>query len=612
MCGISLISGSNLNLQKSIDLLLKEIQHRGPDNQESIIHDNVAIGSTRLSIFDLSSSGNMPMADKSNRYLISYNGEIYNFLELKEKFNIQTKSNSDTEVLIELYSKIGDEVLKYLNGIFAFIIYDKLEKKLFVARDRLGVKPVFFYKKEDCFIISSEIKSILKLIGKNIEFNYENISTYLETSFYDYGKTTFYKNVYQLKQGHYFEYDIINKNFFFKRYWNLNSIKSNHDTKPFNSLSKKLNYLLENSFKIQTRTDTDIGANISSGIDSKLMVTYLEKSRDKKISYNSYFFEDKQYSEKENVEQFAKEKKINVNYFKITPKDIINNFDNVLEYQNEPFPGVPTIAKHLLIKRAYENKCKVILEAQGGDDFAGGYKYIFPYFIKDLLNRKNFFNAAHEIKCFCKIENMSLLHFYKFYMDINHSFKRGGTSADGTKSLRNNYFLKNFQYPKELMHNLDLIEDSFSNLKKILYRDIFYCKLPRILRSCDRASMANSKELRVPLLDHNIVEFFFDLENSQFIKKGNLRYFYRIFCQNYLGIKDSFLTKKYVSDPQTTWLKNDLFDWAYERLINSKNLFHLFYKKKEFANYLINFRKSKINNSNAIWQALCIQKLLDN
>ena len=117
--------------------------------------------------------------------------------------------------------------------------------------------------------------------------------------------------------------------------------------------------MLENSFKIQTRSDTDIGANISSGIDSKLMVKYLEKIRDKKISYNSYFFEEKQYSEREDVEQFAKENKIDVNYFKITPKDIIDNFDNVLEYQNEPFPGVPTIAKHLLIKRHMKTNVKL-------------------------------------------------------------------------------------------------------------------------------------------------------------------------------------------------------------------------------------------------------------
>jgi asparagine synthase (glutamine-hydrolysing) len=608
MCGISLISEENIKEKKKIQHLISKIKHRGPDDEGFFLEKDLEIGSCRLSIFDLSLNGHMPMEDKSKRYIISFNGEIYNFKELKEQFNIYTKSNSDTEVLIELYAKLGPKCLGYLNGIFAFIVYDKNKKIIFAARDRLGVKPIFYYNKGSSLVISSEIKGILNLGVKDIQnLNFENISTYLKTSFYDYGESTFYKNISQLKQGHYLTYKIDEKKIEFKKYWDL---KNDNKKIQEKNLYQNFDSLLDNSFNLQTRTDTNIGANISSGIDSKLMIRSLKKYKEKKISYNSYYFDNKEFSEKDDLQLFAKEENINVNFFKITPNDIIENFEKVALSQDEPFPGVPTIAKHLLIKRAYDSKSKVILEAQGGDDIAGGYRYIFPHYIKNLFKNKNYFRALKESLLFIKNEKSSINQFYRMIKSSENSFYEGGVSADGSKSNMLNILENNLKYNNELNKNISTIDPNLSNLKKIIYRDIFFCKLPRILRSCDRSSMAHGKELRVPLLDHNIVEFFFNLDDNQIINNGHLRYFYRKFCEKKLGLKNVFQIKKYVSDPQTVWLKNDLFDWAHE-IFSSSNFScnSLIDQKKLILHFEIFKKNDKLNNSNFFWQIINLEKL---
>ena len=194
-------------------------------------------------------------------------------------------------------------------------------------------------------------------------------------------------------------------------------------------------------------------------------------------------------------------------------------------------------------------------------------------------------------------------------------FSSGGISADGSKNIFENIFQDNFlnNYKNlytEIFNSLDNID---SSLRKILYRDIFHCKLPRILKSCDRASMCNGKELRVPLLDHNILNFFYNSQNNLKIRDGNLRYIYR----KYLNIKfnnlNSFKIKKYVSDPQTSWLKNDLFDWAYQKLSDSQEIYNEVYKKNELLAYFKKFREDKkLQNSNLIWQALCVSNLFKN
>ena len=428
MCGFAFIGGYKDNYSSNIKEILSAIHHRGPDNTEFISEKGFSLGSCRLSIFDHSEKGKMPMKDKTGRYCIVYNGEIYNFKQLKKQFNISTISETDTEVLLELFIKLGRKSLNYLNGIFSFVIYDRKNNSLFGARDRLGVKPFFYYQNLKEFIISSEIKGILtQKQNPNIsDLNMTQVSTYLKTTFYDYGKSTFYKNIKQLPQGHYFEYDI-NKNIInIDRYWDLNFHKEASDKNIFDQFE----YLLLNSFKLQLGSDTDIAVNISSGIDSKLMVRVLKKLNLRKVNYNSYYFDSKQFSEKENLEEFARSENIQVNFFKITPDDIIKNFNEVFLSQDEPFPGVPTIAKHLLIKRSSEKKTKVILEAQGGDDFAGGYKYIFPFYLLSLSREKKYIKYAKEFLSFMLKEKISIFNMLKFLENSQDSFFNGGISAD--------------------------------------------------------------------------------------------------------------------------------------------------------------------------------------
>ena len=607
MCGIAAIFGTNESKLHDIKAMISSIAHRGPDNQGFLNNENISLGSCRLSIFDFSENGNMPMNNSTGRYNIIYNGEIYNFKELKKKYNIITKSNTDTEVLIELFSKFGTDCFKLLNGIFAFIIFDNVKKKVYCARDRLGVKPLYYIKNNNKYYFCSEIKGILKVV-KDINIDLNSIKFYLNTTFYDTSKKTFYKNIFQVEQSTCLIFDLNTQNIVSKKYWDINDREDPYAN--FDLLDKHLS----NSLSIQQRSDTKIGLNLSSGLDSNLMISYLNhiNGGQKNISANSYYFSDPEFDHRKDLKEMSEHYGWKINEHEIKSQDIIEKFEKVFDYQDEPYPGIVTIAKDILIERSYPADCKVVLEGQGGDEMAAGYKYVFPLYILDLIKKFKIFNTFNEIKSFRNNENMDIKAFVYFFTNSLKGYFYGGISADGTRS---NYY-DIFKFGKNESSSLykDIIyklEKNKSYLKKFLYRDIFFCKLTRILRSCDRASMAHGKELRVPLLDHNIVSFFFSLENKKLIHNGILRDYYRNFALNKFKYNKFIKQKKYYqSDPQTKWLKTSLFSWAND-ILSSKNLYiDQLINKKKLANYLNNFKNDKgINNSNLIWQLMCIEYL---
>ena len=613
MCGLAAIFGPDKKESSNIKDMIKSISHRGPDHEGFHFEEKIMMGSCRLSIFDLSSKGNMPMKDKTGRYLIIYNGEIYNFKELKNKYEIKTISNSDTEVLLELFAKIGDKTFNEINGIYAFILFDKTDNKVYCVRDRLGVKPLYYFKKKNNYFFSSEIKGILKIF-ENININEKIVKFYLDSSYYDFSESTFFENIYQVNQGTYHVYNLQNNTSKKIKYWDL------EPNKIYNKEYSQIKKYFFDSFKLQQRSDTKIGLNVSSGIDSNLMISFLNliNKGQKNIFANSYYFKDKEFNHSDEISDMSKYYNWKINLCEITHNDVIENFDKISNFQDEPMPGLVTIAKHLLIQKSYDNDCKVVLEGQGGDDIAGGYKYVFPLFILDSIKKLSLNKTRQEIKGFLDEENMNFKEFIKFFFVSIRSYFKGGASADGTISRNKDLFFfdktSNNDLYKQLLKNLSNKKTFF---KKILYRDLFFCKLPRILRSCDRASMAHGKELRVPILDHNIVEYFYYQKNGQFIKNGKLRYnyrevYYKLFDEQNLFKDNKFIQRKkiYVTDPQTKWLKTKLFDWMYSKLMESNFNYSGLIDKKKLQQYLLNFKKDEnINNSNILWQLLNLEKL---
>ena len=380
MCGIAAIIGTSYSSKEKITSMIKSIKHRGPDDTGYFSTNNVQMASARLSILDFSQKANMPMTDKSGRFVIIYNGEIYNFLELK-KFNLVTKSNSDTEILIELFSLLNVKCFDYLNGIFALIIFDKINNKIYCTRDRLGVKPLYYHNDGNNLYFCSEIKAFKKIIN-NLKIDEEIIKFYLTTGYYDFSKSSFYKNIFQVKQGTYQE---INVNDLLSRevkYWDLTS-KS-----QIAKLENPNSFFLD-SFSLQQRSDTPIGLNVSSGIDSNLMISYFDKINkgQKNIQANSFYYFDKEFDKSNEIKEMSEYYKWKIYLHEITSEDIMNNLENVLQANDEPIPGIPTVAKYLLIKRGYNSDCKVVIEGQGGDDIAAGYKYIYPLHLLIYLKK---------------------------------------------------------------------------------------------------------------------------------------------------------------------------------------------------------------------------------
>lgn len=612
MCGVVVCSTLDSGSQFLAKQMLKNIEHRGPDNVGFFSNTNTTLGSCRLSIMDLSSNANMPMTDKTGRYVIVYNGEIYNFKDLKKKYQIITKTNSDTEVILELYSLLKERCLDELNGIFSFIIFDKHNDILFCARDQIGVKPFYYLHDKINFIVSSEIKNFSQFNSKNLNFNV--VKNYLTTSFYDYGDETFFKNIRQLRPGHFLNYSIKKKSLEIKRYFSLKKKKNLYEDQSENNLINTGSDLILNSFKIQMQADTNLSINLSSGLDSKLMLSCIDKINhgQRTVKANSFFFDDKRFNEKPDLEIFAKSKNWLVNFFKITPADVQNSFDEILYMNDGPFPGLPTIGKSLLIKKSSDPSYKVVLEGQGGDDIAGGYKYIFGYHLKDLFKSGKFINFFSEIKKFSDIEKINLVDVINLFFKSFRSIHQGGLSADGSKSVFSEILDKNLlnNFDTEVNDFRDDIKNISSDLKKIIYRDLFYTKLQRILKSCDRASMMSCKELRVPLLDRRIINFFYNMENKYLIKNGNLRYIYRKIAGNIMGNEDVFIKKKYVIDPQTFWLKNELYEWTYSILEDAKTQYDGIFNTKKLLKELENFKKNKeTKNSNFFWQAICLRRL---
>lgn len=558
MCGIFSIFDRDLkNKKKLLDISFNLLQHRGPDSKNQIfINDNLAFGHHRLSVIDLDKRSSQPMRSLNGRYTIIFNGEIYNFKELKKKINFHNlKTESDTEVLLMLWEKYGPSSLDMLKGMFAFIIFDELKEDIYICRDRFGIKPIYYFKSENFFIFSSEIKPILSYI-KYYKPNLKAIKSYLVDYLYDHTNETFFDNILKVEQGSFIKINIKSQEWKIKKWYDLSSKIKNFNKLNYIECKTELKKLIDKSITEHLVSDTKIGLNISGGIDSSILSTFtLNNPKVEKYFHQNY----PHNSEKEWIRELgaiAKTKFVDLNANKI-----FSIIEEITHSQEEPFGGIMVCGFDYLYKDVKKNNIKVMIDGNGLDELLCGYS---KYLNLNTVNSKtidgtNFDNKKFISKKF--IENIDSLRF---------SSKKAFKDKSRNASLN----------------------------------DLLFSKVPRTLRFNDKISMKSSIELRVPFLDHELVEFSFSIPSEYLVINNLGKYPARDILYDKTKNKElCFNQKRSIQSPQNYWITGEWYSKIYNMLFNSSfiadsELFNI----DEIQEYFIKIKNKKIDNSFHIWQ----------
>ncbi|MDF3047364.1 MAG: Asparagine synthetase [Candidatus Midichloriaceae bacterium] len=538
MCGILGL----FQLQKALDrrtignyakILSDIITHRGPDDQGVWVEENarVALAHNRLSIIDLSDNAHQPMV-ADNGLVIVFNGEIYNYIELRDslKSHWNFRSKSDTEVILALYSKYGNDCLQYLRGMFAFAIWDPKKNKLFCARDRFGIKPFYFYQNKEVFAFASEAKALLPLVDK-IETNKEAFSEYLVFQ-YTLGNQTLFEGIKQLLPGECLSLE--ENTLAIKKYWNLEYHPDPYHTEKY--FCEQFEALAEESMSLHLRSDVPVASYLSGGVDSSIVASLAHEQGGLKAGLFHGRFNITGYDESNYAQMVADKLKAQINILDIGSKDFVDNISNVIYHLDFPIAGPGSFPQFMVSKYAAQS-AKVILGGQGGDELFGGYaRYLIAYFeqaisaaIDDTHHNGNFVVTPESI-----IPNLKTLREYKPL--IKQFWKDGLFESLDKRYLRLINRMVDFNGEVDLsVLNLDGVNERFysifnaPNVAKASYFDKMThfdlaCLLPALLQVEDRVSMAFGLESRVPFLDHKLAEFVANIPADIKFRNGAMKH----------------------------------------------------------------------------------------
>jgi asparagine synthase (glutamine-hydrolysing) len=561
MCGIAgmVFKENNRVSEALLKKMCAEIAHRGPDSNGFWISENESIGfgHQRLSILDLSQNAHQPM-HFLDRYTITFNGEIYNYIELKEdliKHGYSFKSNSDTEVLLALYDLKKESFLNDLDGMFSFAIYDKVENIVFCARDRFGEKPFYYFLNDESFVFASEMKA-LWAFGIAKEKNNPMWFNYLAYGF-QYNPNnlneTFYKNCFQLKHSHYLKIDINSFSVTQKKYYDIDLKKINTAiTLP--EAEAKINELLTISVKRRLRSDVSVGSSLSGGLDSSILVSLINKIAPEKQQSFSAVFPGYKNDERKFIDLVLENKNIDANFCSPSATDFSVNFELFKLHQEEPVSDASVFAQYKVMQLAKEKNCTVLLDGQGADELFAGYETYYSSFLNEIKNKNDFAKQKKSIQTFysskptiaSKIKNSLGKNAFKFRrlkLQIQQMLN---------PFFNNTFFKKNYNKSFQRQYQFDTLNEH-------LYQDFFCGPMQQLLRYADRNSMAHGREVRLPFLFHELVEFVFSLPADMKINLGWRKYILRKSFESVLPESIAWRKDKIAYDaPQEDWMKEKI------------------------------------------------------
>ncbi len=492
MCGIVGFINKENNKEEIIKKMMKRIEHRGPDGEGTFIDENIALGHKRLSIIDLS-TGNQPMFNENERYVIIFNGEIYNYQELRKELTNKDhyfKTTSDTEVLLHGYEEYGYSLLEKLRGMFAFVIWDREKKELFGARDHFGIKPFYYYKNDDTFMFASEIKAFLDHPKFKKELNKEVLSPYLSFN-YSPTEDTFFKGVKRLEPGHFLVYK--DGKLIIKRYFKLTFNEKNQDKEK---VIEDISNIMKDSVEKHMLADVEVGSFLSSGIDSSYLVALSRPDKTYTVGYKI-----NKYNEISYAEDLAKKLNINNTSKIITKEEYFNIIPKIMYHMDEPLADPAAVALYFVSKLASKD-VKVVLSGEGADEFFGGYNYYREEIDYKFYNKIPFF-IRHLISNVCKL--------LPEVRGINFLVRRGQKLEDNyigvNKVFSEKERKKIVNFKEDNLKNKDITkwvydeQKNQSNVIKMQSIDINFWLIKDILQKADKMTMANSIEGRVPFTD---------------------------------------------------------------------------------------------------------------
>lgn len=577
MCGIAgYVSQNYLNQRDELEKVVSALESRGPDNQKSLAYPGWGLGHTRLKIVDLSDNGIQPMNDPEQNWHISFNGEIYNYKKLINNFSIKNsftfKSETDFEFILPLLRSKDFNFLRFLNGIYAFAAYSTTDEILLLARDPLGIKPLYYTFLNDCFWFASEIKALLKLKDLSTHLSSEAFSHYFSLGYFVKSQTP-YKNICQLLPGHNLIYDRKAGTIKITKFFDLASIEQSDQYVP-QDLILETKKRVSNALTSQLIGQREIGIMLSGGIDSGIIASLLSNEYQQK-SFHSFTltFDHKNYNEIARASLLAKNYNSTHHIIPVTANEYRSHLSNAIKYLDQP-SGDPSVVPIYMLNKYAKNYLNVLLSGDGGDEFFAGYetlkatyyyhKYhnlppsLKKYFFDPILNN---FPGLYEM-------NSKLFKLKHFAKGISHPLPmalfcwRESLSLELKKNLLVNDFNN-----KENLDSSILFDEIFYGpngwdaINRQLLIDASLHFTDKIQLKTDRMSMAHSIETRVPFADIDLISWAFSINGNEKFRNNNLKYllknaFLKDLPKNYMNAK-----KQGLFVPISFWMKNEWKNW---------------------------------------------------
>lgn len=619
MCGIGgIVNYKSPNISaSSLKLMADKVRHRGPDdegylfwgqktediplNNAEFLNDksvpfSIGLCHRRLSIIDLSDMGRQPMPSTDGRYWLTYNGEIYNYIELREelKYKYKFKTQTDSEVIIAAYHVWGESCLNKFNGMWSFAILDTQTKKLFCARDRFGIKPFYYAKSDKVFAFGSEIKQLLEFVNPQAHFEvvsqfvaYGDVNTFEQTSI---------EGILQLMPGHKLTIDLQdNSNFKTVEYYNLKEkVNPSGTVMDFDQYVDEFSFLFTEAVRLRMRSDVEVGTCLSGGLDSSSIVAIANKFTDKPMKTFTSCFSDPEYDEWNYAEEVVK--KIGADSHRVFPdlSKMKQELDALIWHQDEPFRTSSTYAQWCVMRLANEKGIKVLLDGQGADEALSGYHWYIPLYLGELLRQGKVLSTLEKFKqlkstgVLTASEGLSRTLAKSLYYFLDSSFRN--------QRVKNQFLSKKLEFKRQLGFFNSVEENQIQDLTR---------NLSSLLRYEDRNSMAFSIESRTPFLDYRLVEFLINVKLDNRFEKGWTKSILRhsmekILPSNVVWRKD----KKGFVTPQKIFLES-LYSKKFSDVLHCEETgrwFNLDELQKGFS--------QKSIPESTFWSAYCIDRWL--